>query len=113
RPVIAISFTAALNTASAAANISFASNAGTIVPFTTTFQNHDSTVVITPTSSLAYLTKYTVMVSTNLTSAQKGELESAVTVSLTTQIDSTNKFPVISDDALLTLVQQQTFKYFW
>ncbi len=28
-------------------------------------------------------------------------------------IDSTNKFPVISDDALLTLVQKQTFKYFW
>ncbi|WP_310589873.1 glucoamylase family protein [Dyadobacter sp. CY343] len=26
---------------------------------------------------------------------------------------TTNKFPVISDEALLTLVQQQTFKYFW
>jgi hypothetical protein len=30
-----------------------------------------------------------------------------------TQIDSTDKFPRISDSALLTLVQQQTFKYFW
>ncbi|QRR02218.1 glucoamylase family protein [Dyadobacter sandarakinus] len=30
-----------------------------------------------------------------------------------TLIDSTDKFPRISDDALLTLVQQQTFKYFW
>jgi hypothetical protein len=29
------------------------------------------------------------------------------------KLDSTNKFPIISDDALLTLVQQQTFKYFW
>lgn len=28
-------------------------------------------------------------------------------------LDSTPKFPVISDDALLTLVQQQTFKYFY
>jgi len=28
-------------------------------------------------------------------------------------IDSTDKFPVVSDDALLTLVQKQTFKYFW
>jgi hypothetical protein len=26
---------------------------------------------------------------------------------------TTNKFPIISDEALLTLVQQQTFKYFW
>ena len=28
-------------------------------------------------------------------------------------VDSTDKFPVISDDELLTLVQKQTFKYFW
>ncbi len=30
-----------------------------------------------------------------------------------TVIDETPKFPLISDDALLTLVQSQTFKYFW
>ena len=28
-------------------------------------------------------------------------------------VDPTPDFPLISDDALLTLVQQQTFKYFW
>jgi hypothetical protein len=33
--------------------------------------------------------------------------------SFTTNIDSTLKFPIISDDKLLTLVQKQTFKYFW
>lgn len=32
---------------------------------------------------------------------------------MTSAIDSTNKFPVITDDELLTLVQKQTFKYFW
>jgi hypothetical protein len=31
----------------------------------------------------------------------------------TFEVDSTDKFPVISDEALLTLVQQQTFRYFW
>jgi hypothetical protein len=30
-----------------------------------------------------------------------------------TQADTTPKFPEISDEELLTLVQQQTFKYFW
>ncbi len=30
-----------------------------------------------------------------------------------TKMDPTPKFPVISDDSLLTLVQKQTFKYFW
>ena len=33
--------------------------------------------------------------------------------SFTTQLDSTPKFPVISDDSLLTLVQKKTFSYFW
>src|SRR5690606_2708971 len=32
---------------------------------------------------------------------------------LYTTIDPTPKFPILSDDALLTLVQRQTFKYFW
>ncbi|HEV7781334.1 MAG TPA: glucoamylase family protein, partial [Chitinophagaceae bacterium] len=31
----------------------------------------------------------------------------------TTQIDSSRKFPAISDNALLDLIQRQTFKYFW
>jgi hypothetical protein len=31
----------------------------------------------------------------------------------TTELDSINKFPVITNDSLLTLVQKQTFKYFW
>lgn len=30
-----------------------------------------------------------------------------------TALDTTPKFPTISDEELLTLVQQQTFKYFW
>nr|WP_319398181.1 glucoamylase family protein [uncultured Carboxylicivirga sp.] len=30
-----------------------------------------------------------------------------------TEVDPTPKFPEISDEALLTLVQEQTFKYFW
>jgi hypothetical protein len=31
----------------------------------------------------------------------------------TTSVDTTPKFPLISDDSLLTLVQKQTFRYFW
>lgn len=30
-----------------------------------------------------------------------------------TRLDETPKFPVVSDEELLTLVQEQTFKYFW
>lgn len=113
KPVITLSFTTALNTASIGSSISFASGSGTAVAFTTSYQNHDSTIVITPSANLSYLTKYTLAVSTALTSSQKGNLANTVNVNLTTQLDSTNKFPTITDDQLLTLVQQQTFKYFW
>ena len=40
-------------------------------------------------------------------------LSNQVTVSFVTAIDSTDKFPQITDSALLTLVEQQTFKYFY
>jgi hypothetical protein len=33
--------------------------------------------------------------------------------SFITKLDNTPKFPIISDDSLLTLVQKQTFRYFW
>ena len=41
-----------------------------------------------------------------------GYINSAFTASFVTQLDSTYKFPAISDDNLLTLVQQNTFEYF-
>ena len=35
------------------------------------------------------------------------------TYSFVTELDATPKFPSISNDSLLTLIQKQTFKYFW
>jgi hypothetical protein len=47
-------------------------------------------------------------------SCQNGKVEPPETIKPPVfTLDSTNKFPVISDEALLTLVQKQTFKYFW
>jgi hypothetical protein len=41
------------------------------------------------------------------------EIEDAFSCTLLTDLNYTPKFPTISDDELLTLVQRQTFKYFW
>src|SRR5207248_10829465 len=60
-----------------------------------------------------YLIKYSISLSSSLKSAEGGSLASGVNVVFSTRIDSSRKFPLISDDALLTLIQQQTFKYFW
>ena len=83
------------------------------VAYTVSYGNDDKTIIVTPSANLKYLTNYIVSVATSLRSADGGHLTGGANVNFTTTIDSSRKFPVISDDSLLTLVQQQTFKYFW
>jgi hypothetical protein len=111
--VITIKFNEPLlqNTIASSVKLSIAGSAD--VPVNTTLQNNDSTLVIQPSSTLLYLSKYFFQLANTLKSASGGSLTSAIEKTLITQIDSSRKFPVITDDALLTLVQQQTFKYFW
>ena len=110
-PAITLSFSAPLNHNSVSSNITFSSKAGAAVTYNTAYQN-DSTILITP-STLQPITQYVLNVATGLQSVKGGSLQSAITVQLTTAIDSTNKFPVITDSQLLDLVQSQTFKYFY
>jgi hypothetical protein len=106
-PVIRVGFSAPLDRTSAG-NVIQLSGA----PFTFTFENHDSMIVIQPTS-LNAITKYLLTIPITLKSSGGSTLQSPVSINLITSLDSTNKFPVISDAALLDLVQKQTFKYFW
>jgi len=112
KPVIKISFSAPLDHTSAGNNITLISKTGTVATYTTAYENNDSTVVITPLA-LEPITRYTLSVATSLESKAGGALQTRVDVQLTTAIDQSDKFPQISDDALLDLVQKQTFKYFW
>ncbi|HEX4959183.1 MAG TPA: glucoamylase family protein [Lacibacter sp.] len=77
------------------------------------YENNDAVLLIQPTAPLNALTKFNFSIDNTLQSAKGGVFISTVNYNFTTQIDSSRKFPAISDDALLTLVQQQTFKYFW
>lgn len=49
----------------------------------------------------------------NTLKGTQGESFSGYTRSFYTTVDDTPKFPVVTDEELLTLVQQQTFKYFY
>jgi hypothetical protein len=71
-----------------------------------------STLLIRPSQPLAHLGRYEL----DITSAFYTDDELAFSGfrgSIYIQPDPEPKFPLISDEALLTLVQQQTFKYFW
>lgn len=112
-PSVRFTFAAPLSKASIQSSISFKTASGAVVSYTPVLQNNDSAVVITPSQPLSALTKYVIDVSKSLTSTSNATLQTAVSVNITTAIDSADKFTRISDSALLTLVQQQTFKYFW
>jgi hypothetical protein len=108
--VIQISFSQPIDQSTVAASVSF-TGAG---PVASTFSYpNDSTLVIQPSSPLNPLTKYLLVVSAPLKSLADSTLTNALQINFVTAIDTTDKFPLISDSALLTLVEQQTFNYFW
>jgi hypothetical protein len=112
-PVVQFSFSAPIEQSSVNTAFSLKSSTGATISFSTAFANADSTVIISPSIALSPITQYTLSVSTALESQAKGNLQSAISVHLTTALDSTDKFPRLSDSALLDLVEAQTFKYFW
>jgi hypothetical protein len=83
------------------------------VDLNTSFQNGDSVLVVQPSAPLPHLTRFSFAISTALKSQAGGSFIDNYNTVFYTSIDSTDKFPQVGDSALLTLVQQKTFRYFW
>ncbi len=114
-PSIQISFSDKVDRSSVASAIAYnnKSKNSSAVPFNVSYQNNDSTIVITPSNAIDYLNEYIFSISTLLKSVSGKNLSGRIDLDFFTQFDPTDKFPQITDSALLDLVQQQTFKYFW
>lgn len=82
---------------------------------TLSFELSDSnkTVTITSAALLQHFEKYSFVISNYLKAEDADEIFNGFNGIFYSAIDSTPKFPLLSDDDLLTLVEQQTFKYFW
>nr|WP_233164731.1 glucoamylase family protein [Pedobacter sp. ASV28] len=113
KPVIKFSFTEAINTATVTNGILLTDEVGAVIPYVTVYQDGNKTISITPQNNLKSFSGYTLAVNDLLKSAGGGRLINPVNIALIAGLDDTDKFPRISDDELLTLVQKQTFKYFW
>ncbi|QNR83242.1 Ig-like domain-containing protein [Pedobacter riviphilus] len=111
-PIIKITFSSPISSTSISGNVTLTDASGNPAAFASKLENNDNTVVIT-TTALQPITKYILNVNNNLLSKTGGKLQSAIAVNLITAVDDADKFARISDDDLLTLVQKQTFKYFW
>ncbi len=75
------------------------------------FDNSKKILYITPQENLNPLSGYRLLF--DLGPNLGGVNQTAYTLVFRTRIDSLPKFPIIADEDLLTLVQEQTFKYFW
>lgn len=108
---LSLKFDAAISKEDLAPYATFTNAAGTTVPFSLT-QVDSRTIAVDASNTLEGLAKYRFVVSSNLEN-RIGKPFDGLTLNFYTAVDPTPKFPVISDDELLTKVQQQTFKYFW
>ena len=110
--VMRLYFSKKVDTTSVAANVQLKENT-TIVPVNFSYENNDSVIVLTPQSALKFITKYTLYIYPNLKSKKQELLGVSYQFNEITTIDSTDKFPRITDNKLLNLVEKKTFNYFW
>lgn len=113
KPTVVFTFSTAIQPATLTAALSFASSSGSTVPVVTSFSADNKQLFITPGTPLQGFSVYNLTLSTALKSASGGALASPISLSIKTGIDSSRKFPPLSDNALLDKVQSQTLKYFY
>jgi hypothetical protein len=111
-PKIKILFSEPL-AAGEANKISWKTDAGLVVDVNFILTDQNKTLEIYPFNDLLSFTAYKILIPDNIKTASGGRLINPLTINLLTGLDGKDKFPRISDDDLLTLIQKQTFKYFW
>ena len=107
---ITIEFSVPVNPAKVSGSIQLQGpGGGTPMPV---LSNENKTLTITRSTALQPFGKYTLTISDNLEGVNQEPFH-GLTQIFYAAADLTPKFPTITDEELLTLVQQQTFKYFW
>lgn len=109
-PVFEVTFTHEVEISSLEEHVSFSSDRLVDLSFE---ESGERTYTITPEAPLEDLTRFELRFREGLGEDQEREFED-VTYDVYTPLDTLNRdFPEISDEELLTLIQRQTFKYFW
>ncbi len=113
KPSIKFNFTAPINPSTVAEGITLTDANGALVPLSNTFTDANKTLVTIPLNELKSFSSYTFTINDKVKSADGGKLINPVNINLVAGLDPADKFPRLTDDELLTLVQKSTFKYFW
>jgi len=112
-PVIELFFSTSVDQSSALQAVKLVDKDNRIVNLNFSYGRDDSLLVIHPVGALNWLSKYTLSVTSDLKSQSGYSLAIPVVASIVTALDSTDKYPILPDEELLTLVQKNTFRYFW
>lgn len=112
-PSISLKFSTTVDKNTASTAIQLKDESNTSHPIVLEWSNNDKDLLVKPQTNLKSLEEYRLEILQSLKAVNGKYLNPPIQVKLTTAIDSTDKFPRISQDELLTKVQQQTFKYFW
>ncbi len=84
---------------------------GTTESITTNLSENGRVLTITSNNPLLHFQRYQLIMQ-GITGVNNENFV-AITRTFFTEIDETPKFPLVSDEQLMTIVQEQTFKYFW
>jgi hypothetical protein len=112
-PEIKLAFSAQIDPNSVADGVLLSQTSKGSIPINIVYNSDASELTIRPKTPLMALERYSLLISPALKSTAGGTFQVPITVKLRTGLDSTAKFPILSDDSLLTLVQRRTFGYFW
>ncbi|HOI32280.1 MAG: glucoamylase family protein [Bacteroidales bacterium] len=81
-------------------------------PLHFSFYEDNKKIVITNSTELSYYQQYIFVITASLNSAEGFDFE-GFDKHFTTGLDPRLKFPNLSEETLLNLVQEKTFRYFW
>lgn len=109
---IVLDFTTALDASTVDANIYLLNSGGAKVTASDVYDGAKR-VTLKPAASLGSYATYRLIVNSGLKSAAGEAILTGKVLLIHTGLDTSDKFPQISDEELLTKVQRQTFRYFW
>lgn len=113
RPIIKLTFDQRIDTSTFRQALTFAGQNVSGIGIRLSTEQSDSTLILQVSPDLTPFSKYTLTINQSFKSKAGQSLSLPASAIFTTSIDTTDKFPRISDDSLLTLIQSQTFRYFW
>ncbi|HEY0669502.1 MAG TPA: glucoamylase family protein, partial [Sphingobacteriaceae bacterium] len=113
KPSVKISFTEPVNPGTVSSGVKLTDANGVMLPLISVLQNEGKLLIISPQNTLSSFSDFVLSITPQLQTASGGRIINPVNINLSTGLDDSDKFPRISDEELLTLVQRRTFDYFY